>query len=154
MRYLTMLIAALVLLSACGGGTAATTTTTTLPTATTAQGCENVAYIIPSSEDAIIEISRVYTYLQKEKPEVVGTEFDGELLQLTREGGYNLITVRFSNDLGTMLFVQEPGYVFHIGWEGPATSESEIRDSLNRQFPDFPEDVISCHDMSLLVASG
>ena len=149
-----MLAFALVLLSACGGGTAGTTTTTTLPTATTAQGCENVAYIIPSSEDAIIEISRVYTYLQKEKPEVVGTEFQGALLQLSREGGYDLITVRFSNDLGTMLFVQEPGYVFHIGWEGPATSESEIRDSLNRQFPDFPEDVISCHDMSLLVASG
>jgi hypothetical protein len=149
MRYLIMLTAAVTLLSACSGGA----TTTTLPTATTMQGCENVAYIIPSSEDAILEISKVYTYLQKEKPDVVGTEFDGELLQLTRQGGYDLITVRFSNDLGTILFVQEPGYEFHI-WEGPATSESEIRDSLKQQFPDLPQDIITCHDMSVLVASA
>jgi hypothetical protein len=149
MRYLAMLIASLLLLSACGGGAA----TTTLPTATTMAGCENVAYIIPSSDDAVFEISKVYTYLQEEKPEVVGTEFDADLLQLARQGGYDLITVRFSNDLGTMLFVQEPGYVFHIGWEGPATSESEVRDSLEQQFPDFPEDIITCHDMSVFVTS-
>jgi hypothetical protein len=151
MRYLRWLVAALMLLTSCSD---ATPTTTTYPTATTLQGCEDVAHIIPSSQDAILEMSRVYTFVQKEKPEVVGTEFDGRLIQITRQGGYDLITVTFNNDLGTMLFVQEPVKVIHVGWEGPATSESEVRNSVKQQFPDFPTNIVDCHDMSLFVSNG
>jgi hypothetical protein len=84
----------------------------------------------------------------------VGTEFEGRLIQLSRQGGYDLITVKFTNDLGTMLFVQEPGKIFHIGWEGLATNQSEVRDAVEQQFPDFPTELVDCHDMTLFVSNG
>lgn len=151
MRYLLLLTAALVLLTSCGD---ATPTTTTYPTATTVQGCDNVAHIVTSSSDAVLEMSRVYTFIQKEKPEIVGTEFEGRLVQISRQGGYDLITVSFSNDLGTMLFIQEPVKVLHIAWEGAANSESQVRDWVEQKFPGFPTDVVDCHDMSVFVSNA
>lgn len=151
MRYPLLAIAAAVVLASCGGGAApstTSTTTSTLPPPTTLQGCDNVSYIMPTSTDATITMSRVYTFLKTEKPDITGTEFQATLLQIGRIGAYDLITIRFDNDLGTMLFVQEPGYTVHIGWEGPTQDQAQIRDSLKAQFPDLPAQLIDCQDLS------
>jgi len=97
-------------------------------------------------------MGRVYTFLQGEKPEIVGRQIDATLLQLTRKGGFDLISVQFSGDLGIILFVQEPGGVLHIGWEGSATSQDEIRTHLTEAFPDLPSDMVTCHDLSYFTA--
>ena len=97
-------------------------------------------------------MGRVYTFLKEEKPEIVGTQFDATLLQITRKGGFDLMTVQFSGELGLVLFVQEPGGVLHIGWEGPAASQDELRAHLAGTYPDVPADMIRCHDLSYFTA--
>jgi hypothetical protein len=152
MRYPLLVLMAAIAVSSCGSPAASSTTS--LPPPTRVVGCGDVSYIIPDSEDATITMGRIYTFLTDEKPQIEGTEFNANLLQLTRQGGYDLITIHFDNDLGTMLFVEEPVYAFHIGWEGPAESETVIRDSLAQSFPNLPADLISCQDLSYFVLGG
>ncbi|GBD84931.1 hypothetical protein BMS3Abin02_01325 [bacterium BMS3Abin02] len=153
MRYRSVLFVVVFAMfaSACSSGSVETTIAT-FPPPTRVAGCGDVSFIIPSSSDATVMMGRVYTFLKKEKPEIVGTQFDATLLQITRKRGFDLITVQFSGDLGLILFVQEPVAVLHIGWEGPATSQDEIRAHLAETYPDLPADMIQCHDLSYFTA--
>ncbi len=154
MRYRLIFVAAAVLLASCSGTSAETTTTSaTYPSPTHVEGCGDVSYIIPSSSDAIVEMGRVSTFVKDQEPSIAGTEYNATLMQITRQGGYDLITVVFDNSLGTVLFAQDPDNTLHFGWRGVADSESEIRDSLQEQFPDFPVDIINCQDLSYFVPS-
>jgi len=146
MRYRFLLIAVLFVVAGCTS--TSTETTATFPPPTRVAGCGDVSYIIPSSSDATVTMAKVYTDLQDEKPEIVGTEFDATLLQITRKGGFDLITVQFSGDLGLVLFVQEPGGIMHIAWEGPAAAQDEIRAAITDSYPNVPADVVTCHDLS------
>lgn len=98
-------------------------------------------------------MGRIYEFIKTEKPSVEGTSFNADLYQIVRKGGFDLITVKFDNELGTMLFVEEPGAQFSIGWEGAAESEEQIRADLTKRFPDLPEAVVRCVDLSLFATS-
>ena len=148
-RFLILAVLLAVVGSAC---TSSTETSTTLPPPTRVAGCGDVSFIIPSSSDATVTMARVYTFLKDAKPEIVGTQFDATLLQITRQGGFDLITVQFSGELGLMLFVQQPAGELQIGWEGATSSQDEIRTHLRDTFSEFPEDIIACHDFSYFAA--
>ncbi|NOY56409.1 MAG: hypothetical protein GXP34_10545 [Actinobacteria bacterium] len=153
MRYRFVLLAVVfaMFVSACSSGSAETVAAT-FPPPTRVAGCGDVSFIIPASSDATVMMGRVYMFLKEEKPQIVGTQFDATLLQITRKGGFDLITVQFSGDLGLMLFVQEPGGVLHIGWEGLAPSQEELRAHLAATYPNLPPDLIQCHDLSYFIA--
>ncbi len=140
---MTLLLLVALVLSACSGGTAPVTATTA-----TGGACDNVAYIIPSSPDALRMMAGMYEFLQTEHPEVKNQQFDAELLQITRQRAWDLMTVQFSNDLGVVLFVNKPGDEWAIGWEGSASSADEIRRALQSSYPDLPEELLDCHDFS------
>jgi len=150
-RFVLFVVVFALFASACSSGSAETTAAT-FPPPTRVAGCGDVSFIIPSSPDATVMMGRVYVFLKGEKPEIVGTQFDATLLQITRKGGFDLITVQFSGDLGLILFVQEPGGVLHIGWEGPAPSQDELRAHLAATYTDLPADLIQCHDFSYFIA--
>lgn len=143
MRTITLLLLAALVLSACSGGTAPVTATTA-----TGGACDDVAYIIPSSPDALRMIGGMYEFLQTERPEVKNQQFDADLLQITRLRAWDLMTVQFSNELGIVLFVNQPGDEWAIGWEGSASDPDEIRAALRSAFPDLPEALLACHDFS------